>query len=72
MKKIIICFVALLGLAGCSDQLTEGELANAVQPMNQVDDEYYYYVKAIPKSSITVERKLVKHYNKPEKEEDNR
>lgn len=45
MKKIIICFVALLGLAGCSDQLTEGELANAVQPMNQVDDEYYYYLE---------------------------
>ena len=45
MKKIIICFVALLGLAGCSDQLTEGELANAVRPMNQVDDEYYYYLE---------------------------
>ena len=45
MKKIIICFVALLGLAGCSDQLTEGELANAVQPMNRVDDEYYCYLE---------------------------
>ncbi len=33
------------------------------------DDEYYYYVKAIPKSSVSIERKLVKHYNKPEKEE---
>ena len=45
MKKIIVCFVALLGLAGCSDQLTEGELANTVQPMNQVDDEYHYYLE---------------------------
>ena len=45
MKKIILCFVVLLGLTSCSDQLTEGELANAVQPMNQVDDEYHYYLE---------------------------
>ena len=45
MKKIIVCFVALLGLAGCSDQLTEGELANTVQSMSQVDDEYHYYLE---------------------------
>ena len=45
MKKIILCFVVLLGLAGCSDQLTEGELANTVQSMSQVDDEYHYYLE---------------------------
>lgn len=45
MKKIILCFVVLLGLTSCSDQLTEGELSNSVQPVNQVDGEYYYYLE---------------------------
>ena len=45
MKKIILCFVVLLGLTNCSDQLTESELANPVQPVNQEDGEYRYYLE---------------------------
>lgn len=45
MKKIILCCAVLLGLASCSDQLAERELANAIQPVNQVNDEYHYYLE---------------------------
>lgn len=45
MKKIILYFVALLGLASCSDQLTERELVNAIQTVNQADGEYQYYLE---------------------------
>ena len=45
MKKIILCFVVLLGLASCSDQLTERELVNATQTVNQADGEYQYYLE---------------------------
>ena len=45
MKKIILCFVVLFGLASCSDQLAESELANPVQPVNQGDGEYRYYLE---------------------------
>ena len=45
MKKIILCFVVLLGLASCSDQLTERELTEPAQPKNQVDSEYQYYLE---------------------------
>ena len=45
MKKNILCFVVLFGLASCSDQLAESELANPVQPVNQVDGEYRYYLE---------------------------
>lgn len=45
MKKIIMCFVVLFGLASCSDQLVDSELANPVQSVNQVDGEYRYYLK---------------------------
>ena len=37
MKKIILCFVVLLGLTNCSDQLTESELANPVQPVKMAN-----------------------------------
>ncbi|SDB06276.1 hypothetical protein [Eubacterium oxidoreducens] len=33
------------------------------------DDEYYYFVKAIPKQSVARTQKLIKHYNTAEKEE---
>lgn len=45
MKKIILYFVVLLGLASCSDQLTERELVNAIQTVNQADGEYQYYLE---------------------------
>ena len=45
MKKIIICFVVLFGLASCSDQLAESELANPVQPVSQEDGEYRSYLE---------------------------
>lgn len=42
---MILFLVVLLGSVSCSDQLTERELANAIQPANQVDDEYHYYLE---------------------------
>ena len=45
MKRIILCFVVLLGLASCSDQLAISENENVTQPANQVDDEYHYYLE---------------------------
>ncbi len=45
MKKIILYFVVLLGLASCSDQLAERELVNAIQTVNQADGEYQYYLE---------------------------
>ena len=45
MKKIILCFVGLLGLASCSDQMTESELTEPVQTVNQIDGEYHYYLE---------------------------
>ena len=33
------------------------------------DDEYYYYVKAVPKSVITGSQKKVKHFHKNEEKE---
>lgn len=45
MKKIILCFVVLLDLTSCSDQLTESESSEPVQPVNQVDDKYQYYLE---------------------------
>ena len=45
MKKIILCFMVLLGLTSCSDQLTECESADPVQPVDQVDGEYHYYLE---------------------------
>ena len=33
------------------------------------DDEYYYYVKAVPKSVITGSEKKVKHFHKNEEKE---
>lgn len=45
MKKIILYFVVLLSLASCSDQLTERELVNAIQTVNQADGEYQYYLE---------------------------
>lgn len=45
MKKIILYFVVLLGLASCSDQLTEREMVNAIQTVNQADGEYQYYLE---------------------------
>lgn len=47
MKKMILCFVVLLGLASCSDQLTISENENVVQQENQVNDEYYYYLQCL-------------------------
>ncbi|MCR5667037.1 MAG: hypothetical protein K6G01_09430 [Eubacterium sp.] len=32
------------------------------------DDEYYYFVKAVPKQAVARTQKLIKHYNKAEKE----
>ena len=31
------------------------------------DDEYYYYVKAVPKSSVTIPEKTVKRINECQK-----
>jgi len=45
MKKMILCFVVLFGLASCSDQLTISENENIVQLGNQVNDEYYYFLE---------------------------
>lgn len=45
MKKFFYCCFVLLGLASCSDQLTERDLTNGIQPVNQVDDEYHYYLE---------------------------
>ena len=45
MKKIVLCYVVILGLASCSDQLTERELVNNIQSINQVNDEFHYYVE---------------------------
>ena len=45
MKRIILCFVVLLGLASCSDQLAISENENVTQPANQVDNEYHYYLE---------------------------
>ena len=45
MKKIILCCVVLLDLASCSDQLTERDLAISIQSVNQVNDEYHYYLE---------------------------
>lgn len=45
MKKIVLCCVVMLGLASCSDQLTEREFVNNIQPINQVNDEYHYYLE---------------------------
>ena len=45
MKKIILCFVVLLGLASCSDQLTENDVTSVVQSENQMDGEYQYYLE---------------------------
>lgn len=45
MKKIILYFVVLLGLASCSDQLVEKDFANGVQTVNSTSDEYHYYLE---------------------------
>ena len=46
MKKFILVYVVLLGLTSCSDQLTENEMTNVVQPRNQVEEYNYYLEKA--------------------------
>ena len=33
------------------------------------DDEYYYYVKAVPKMKVAVEEKTVKHINERKEKE---
>ena len=44
-KKYFLCCVVLLGLASCSDQLLDRELMNVERPVNQVVDEYHYYLE---------------------------
>ena len=45
MKKLILCCVVMLGLASCSDQLTDREFANGIQSISQENDEYHYYLE---------------------------
>jgi len=44
-KKYFLCCVVLLGLASCSDQLLDRELMKVERPVNQVVDEYHYYLE---------------------------
>lgn len=62
MKKIVLCFVVLLGLASCSDQLTENEFANAVQPESQMDNEYQYYLEKARWGNVGAYVKLADFY----------
>lgn len=45
MKKLILCCVVMLGLASCSDQLTDREFTNGIQSISQENDEYHYYLE---------------------------
>ena len=62
MKKIILCFVVLLGLESCSDQLAISENENVTQPANQVDDEYHYYLEKARWGDATAYVKLADFY----------
>ena len=44
-EKDDFCFVVLLGLASCSDQLTISKNEIIIQPEHQAADEYHYYLE---------------------------
>lgn len=44
MKKLSVLLVCVLVLVGCSDQLMEKDYAGVEKPVNQVSNEYQYYL----------------------------
>ena len=44
MKKLVVLFFCLLVMMGCSDQLMEKEFIEVEKSMNQVSNEYQYYL----------------------------
>ena len=63
MKKNVLCCVVMLGLTSCSDQLTERELVNNIQPINQVNDEYHYYLEKARWGDAEAFVKLADYYH---------
>lgn len=63
MKKFLLFCVVLFGLTGCSDQMTERDLADGVKPLMQESDEYRYYLKRARWGDANAYRKLADFYH---------
>lgn len=63
MKKLILCCVVMLGLASCSDQLTDREFANGIQSISQENDEYHYYLEKARWGDAEAYVKLADYYH---------
>lgn len=62
VKVIVGCVVSLV-IALVIDFMTLSVDYSRVEHTQFEDDEYYYYVKAVPKTFVSVEDKQVKHIN---------
>lgn len=61
--KVIVGCVISLGIVFVLDFMSLSVDYSRVEHTQFEDDEYYYYVKAVPKAFVSVEDKQVKHIN---------